>query len=214
LYSGLTIMNIIPENQINFKKRLLAMLAAAAIQWIYVPASLRTSGGFMPKLPIDVFPVEPLWVIPYVLCFPLWVGGTLWAISKMDDRLFRALFNACIFTFSIGVTIFIFLPTYVIHPILPGIDVWTLALKYIYVVGGSYAALPSGHIYMTTLLALFFSRWYPGQWLLWLLVFLTVVFSTLFTGQHYLLDVVAGAMLGWLGYHFGLWRAGLVQSSK
>jgi membrane-associated phospholipid phosphatase len=102
----------------------------------------------------------------------------------------------------------------VIHPVLNETDIWSRLLQYVYVVGGSYAALPSAHIYMTTLLSLFFSAWYLRQRLLWLLIYWVVVFSTLFTGQHYILDIVAGTALAWLGYRFGLWYAGPAQPFK
>jgi membrane-associated phospholipid phosphatase len=32
-----------------------------------------------------------------------------------------------------------------------------------------------------------------------------VCLSTLFTGQHYILDVVTGLMLGFTGYYAGFW---------
>jgi membrane-associated phospholipid phosphatase len=79
---------------------------------------------------------------------------------------------------------------------------------------GRYDAFPSGHIYITTLLALFFSRWYPRQKLLWFLILVIVSFSTLFTGQHYILDVIGGYAVAFSGYHFGLWWTGFLPSQK
>ncbi len=63
------------ENTISLGKRLLWAALIWAIQLIYLPTSARESGGIKPKLPIDVFPLWPIWVIPYVLCYPLWFAG-------------------------------------------------------------------------------------------------------------------------------------------
>lgn len=66
--------------------------------------------------------------------------------------------------------------------------------------------------FSTTLLALFFCRWYPRQTLLWILILVIVSLSTLFTGQHYILDVLGGYAVAYNGYHFGLWWAGFVST--
>jgi membrane-associated phospholipid phosphatase len=79
---------------------------------------------------------------------------------------------------------------------------------------GRYDAFPSGHIYITTLLALFFSHWYPRQKLAWILILVIVSLSTLFTGQHYILDVLGGYAVAFSGYRFGLWWTGFLPDQK
>jgi membrane-associated phospholipid phosphatase len=78
-------------------------------------------------------------------------------------------------------------------------------LRTIQVAGGTHAALPSAHNYITMLIASFAIHSYPRQRLLWSAVVVIVALSTLFTGQHYILDVVAGLAVGWAGFRFGLW---------
>jgi membrane-associated phospholipid phosphatase len=58
---------------------------------------------------------------------------------------------------------------------------------------------------MTTLLALFYSLWYPRQKWIWMSILAIVCLSTLFTGQHYILDVVTGLALGIAGFYAGFW---------
>jgi membrane-associated phospholipid phosphatase len=186
-------------------KRIALVLAVAAIQSVYIPTSQGGNGGYMPKLPWDVFPVYPIWVVVYVMCFPLWLFCMIWSIWKMEGRLFRALIAASFFTVSIGIATFIIFPTYVDLPQVVGTDLLSSFLRQVQESGGEYDALPSGHLYITTLLALFFSRWYPRTRLPWLGIVILVALSTLFTGQHYILDVVGGIFLGWLGYKLGLW---------
>lgn len=181
---------------------------------IYVPTSNRISGGLEPRLPIDVFPIWAIWVLPYVLCYALWFTGAVWAVRKMEDRLFRAFVIACIVTFSIGSSTFVFFPTYVRQATFHGSDIFTMLLRFIHEHWGRYDAFPSGHVYITTLFALFFSRWYPRQKILWISTLVIVMFSTLFTGQHYILDVIGGYSIALIGYHFGLWWAGFYPEQK
>lgn len=203
-------------SELNLKvgKRLLLLLLACCIQTIYIPTSNGLSGGIEPKLPIDVFPIWPIWVVPYVLCYLLWAAGILWVVRKMEDRLFKAFIAACLLTFTIGVSTFIFFPTYVQAGTFVGNDIFTALLRSIHENWGRYDAFPSGHVYITTLLTLFFSRWYPRYKLLWIVVLVIVALSTLFTGQHYILDVIGGYCVALLGYHFGLWWAGFYPTQK
>ena len=199
---------------ISLYTRILLVFLACCIQAIYVPTSFRTSGGIEPKLPIDIFPVWPVWVVPYLLCHPVWFFSLVWIILKMEERLFRATVAACFLTFAVGTTTFIFFPTYVKAPTLEGDNIFVLLLDIIYKNWGRYDAFPSGHVYITTLLALFYNRWYPNKKFLWTSIVIVVSLSTLFTGQHYIIDVLGGLVVAFAGYHFGLWWAGFLPNQK
>ena len=187
------------------KKRITLVVGALLIQFIYTPTSLFLTGGIEPKLPIDIFPLWIIWVIPYALCYPLWAAALVWLICKMDEGMFRKTIAGLFFACSLGISIFILFPTYVIQPELHGADILTNLLRSIQIAGGDHDALPSAHIYSTVLLALFYNDWYPRFKWLWLFIVVIVSLSTLFTGQHYIADVLAGYLTGWLGYRFGLW---------
>ena len=186
------------------------MVLACGIQLTYLPTSFRTTGGVEPKLPLDIFPLWPIWVLPYILCYPLWLGSITWIILKMEARLFRAWLAACVVTFVIANAIFVFFPTYVRQMTIQGNDIFNILLRMLHEEGGRYSAFPSGHVYITTLLSLFFSRWYPRQKFLWIVILLLVSLSTLYTGQHYILDVLGGYGLALAGYYFGLWWTGFI----
>jgi membrane-associated phospholipid phosphatase len=198
----------------TLSKRIWLVLLVCCIEMIYIPTSSQVRGGIEPKLPIDIFPVWPIWVLPYVLCYLLWVFALVWVILKMEDRLFRAFIVACLLTFAMGVGTFIFFPTYVKAAIIEGNDIFSSLLRFIHQNLGRYDAFPSGHIYITTLLVLFYGRWYPRQKLLWALILIIISLSTLFTRQHYILDVVGGYVVAAAGYHFGLWWAGFYPAQK
>ncbi len=186
-------------------KRLPWVMAVIAIQFVYFPTSQVASGGIEPKLPIDVFPVYPVWIVPYVLCYPLWLFGIFWALFKLDARSFRAGIAAALFTVSVGALTFIFFPTYVVLPAITGADIFSDMLRWVQSAGGTHAALPSAHNYMTMLMSAFAIHFYPRQRWFWIAVIVIVALSTLFTGQHYILDVLAGLGLGWVGVRFGRW---------
>ena len=175
---------------------------------IYIPTSNRVSGGIEPRLPFDIFPVWPVWVLPYVLCYLLWFAGILWIIFRTEDLSFRSFVASCALTFTLGARTFLFFPTYVRAAPVGGNDIFSDLLRIIHEDWGRYDALPSGHVYITTLLTLSFIRWYPRQKLVWILVLMIVSLSTLFTGQHYILDVLGGYLVALAGYHFGLWWTG------
>lgn len=187
-------------------KRFLLVALIVLIQMIYFPTSERAMGGFEPRLPIDIFPIWSIWVLPYLLCYLLWVVSFLWAIFKMEDQMFRSFVIAFIFTCTVAVLIFLAFPTYVRPFPIPGTDIFSSLLRTIHQDWGRYNALPSGHIYITTLLALFYIRWYPHTRSMWALIVVIVSFSTLFTGQHYVADLFGGLLIAVLGYHVGLKR--------
>ena len=202
------------EISLSLGKRVWLILLVCCVQMIYIPTSNRVEGGIEPKLPIDIFPVSAMWVLPYVSCYLLWFASFIWILYKVEDRAFRSFIAACMLTFSLGGLTFIFFPTYVPAAVITGNDIFTNVLRMIHESWGRYAALPSGHVYITTLLALFYSRWYPRYKPIWIVILVVVSLSTLFTAQHYILDVIAGYLVALAGYHFGLWWTGISSVPK
>lgn len=195
-------------------KRVFWILVISAVECLYFPINSGVKGGIAPRTQLDVFPIIPIWVVPYLLCYPFWIFSLIWVVLKMDEKNFKAIIAACLLSFSMGVATFILFPTYVIPPQLESKGVFVDLLRSVYVFAGGYNAFPSGHVYITTLMALFFSRCYPRQRWMWAAIVAIVSLSTLFTGQHYLVDVFGGLFVALVGYHFGLWWAGLLPASK
>jgi membrane-associated phospholipid phosphatase len=191
---------------ISLKKRLALVSIPIILQLLYLPTSRYLTGGIIPRIDLDgLIPIWPVWVVPYMLVWPIWIAAYGWAAFKMPGRLFRVAVVSATFTIGVGMTIFMLFPTYVTRSALLGDDFFTNALRYVYAHDGSYDAAPSGHVYMTTLLALFYSLWYPRYKWLWMSILVIVCLSTVFTGQHYIMDVVTGLALGIIGYYAGFW---------
>ncbi|HSK67343.1 MAG TPA: phosphatase PAP2 family protein, partial [Anaerolineales bacterium] len=100
--------------------------------------------------------------------------------------------------------IFIAFPTYVKEATFAGSDIFSVLLRFIHENWGRYNAFPSGHIYITALLAFFYSRWHPLQRTMWIVILLIVSLSTLFTAQHYIVDIPGGLLVAWIGYALSL----------
>jgi membrane-associated phospholipid phosphatase len=185
--------------------RLGMTLLVAGIASLYFPLNRKLTGGFNLSTRLDAWvPLWPVWVVPYLMCLPFWAGGLIWAAWKMDERLFHSFVSACLFVLSSAVLLFYFFPTYVKRPVLISGN-WTMRiLQMVYQHDGDYNAFPSGHVYQTSLICLFYNHLYPNYSWLWIGIVVIVTLSTLFTRQHNLTDPLGGLAIAWLGYRFGL----------
>jgi membrane-associated phospholipid phosphatase len=190
----------------NNLKRLIWCALVFGIQALYFPLNRFLQGGMEFKTAFDDdVPLWPIWVMPYVLIYGWWVVASFWAVWRMEERLYEAFFIASAFVSVSAMTIFTIFPTYVVRPALSGGDWSTQILNLIYSRDYAYNAFPSGHVYVTTLIALFWSRWFPKWRWLWTTTVVVIVLATLFTHQHYLPDPIGGLALAWFGYRVGLW---------
>ena len=190
----------------NNLKRLIWCALLFGIQALYFPLNRFLQGGIEFKTALDKYiPTWSIWVVPYTLVCIWWIVAYLWAAQRMEDRLYEAFFIASAVVSVSALTIFTVFPTYVVRHPLPGADWTAQLLNGIYASDSMYNAFPSGHVYITTLIALFWSRWFPRWRWLWIATVVIVALATLFTHQHYLPDPIGGLVLAWFGYRIGLW---------
>jgi len=190
----------------NNLKRLIWCALVFGIQALYFPLNHFLKGGMEFKTAFDdLVPLWPVWVVPYMLICIWWLVAAIWAVARMEEHLYEAFFIASAFVSVTALTIFTVFPTYVVRPVLPGTDWPTQLLNWIYSTDHMYNAFPSGHVYITTLIALFWSRWFPQWRWVWAATVVIVALATLFTHQHYLPDPIGGLVLAWFGYRIGLW---------
>lgn len=190
-------------------ERLGGLLALGAVELLYFPINRLAQGGMSTRWPAldDLIPLWPAWVVPYLLSVVWWNGCFVWAAWKMGEANWRALVRGAIVVMLSSYLVYLVWPTYVVRQPVPG-DGWAAELlRAVYAHDRTYNALPSGHTYSAVLIALFWSHWLPRWRWLWIGSAAVVILSTLFTGQHHLLDPLGGALVGYLGYRFGLWAA-------
>jgi membrane-associated phospholipid phosphatase len=157
-------------------------------------------------LPIDDFvPFWPIWVVPYLMSLIWWLACFIWAAVDMEAWRYIALVAGAVFTMVTSYFVYIFYPTYVIRPEVVANDWASELVRILYANDRLYNAFPSGHTYTTMLILFFWWNWKPGYRVLWLLISVMIVLSTLFTGQHNLADPIGGVIWATLGYLFGMW---------
>jgi membrane-associated phospholipid phosphatase len=188
------------------KYRLGMIILIAGAAGLYFPLNRTLTGGFNLSTPLDAWiPLWPVWVVPYLLCLPAWVGGLIWAAWRMDERLFRSFVSAGLFVLLSATLFYYVFPTYVQRPVVTGNSWAAQLLQMVYHNDKAYNAFPSGHVYQTTLMSLFYNRLYPHHQWFWTGIVVIVALSTLFTHQHYLTDPFGGLAIAWLGYRFGMY---------
>ena len=181
--------------------RLGILILIIGIQSLYAPLNQNLSGGIAPFLWLDaLIRLHPIWVFPYLLALPIWVVSLIWGTIRMDARTYRIMAVAALIAVIVGVTTYAVFPTYVIRPEITSQTLGSNLLRWVYAHDQPYNALPSSHVYLTLLCGLLWMRWKPRGRLIWLAGVLTICLSTLFTKQHYLLDVICGALLAGLAY--------------
>jgi membrane-associated phospholipid phosphatase len=164
----------------------------------------QLGGGTTFEIWLDHYiPLWPIWAAPYSLALVWWGVAILWAHLKMEDTHYTAFVIAWVITCLIGYGIFVFYPNYMVRPEVAGVGLTAWSIRFIYTVDRTYNAFPSMHVWLTVLITLFWGRWKPGwRWLLWTST-LIIGLSTLFTGQHWIMDVIGGALLAAGGYCLG-----------
>jgi membrane-associated phospholipid phosphatase len=189
----------------NKLKRLIWCALLFGIQMMYFPLNRYLQGGIEFRTPLDDhIPLLPIWIVPYGLACCWWVAAYLWATWRMDEQMYEAFFIASAVMQVSALLIFTLFPTYVTRATLPASDWSAHLLNWVYTNDYAYNAFPSGHVYITTLIALFWSRWFPHLRWLWYSTVVLVGLATLFTQQHYLPDPLGGLGLAWLSYRIGL----------
>lgn len=159
----------------------------------------------------DLIPVVPVFIVIYVYSFIFWLCGPM-AVSLTKKRNF---INFCIYmllAYFIGFLFFAFVPTYM-DRVAEGLmkvgenkDVFSKLLFMIYQADGSEMAfnlMPSYHCLISA--CCYFgvkdqeeiSKGFQNYSLIMTIL---ICISTLFTKQHYIIDVVLGLFVAWLSY--------------
>jgi len=158
----------------------------------------------------DWVPFWPLWVWIYSgLYYPVIL---LLVFTQTSFRSFNYTAFSYLVLLAMQFTVFFFLPVRI-----P--DRWrdydansSLSLRmlaFVHRFDKMSNSIPSMHVSVATLTALHLHSTLPqgwGDWLLLVYLFPALIAaSALFTKQHYLADVLPGAVFGWIAYHFTTW---------
>jgi membrane-associated phospholipid phosphatase len=180
----------------------ISMVALASIIPVYLLIGHMTPGRtvYAPTIWLDrAVPAEPAWSLVYLSLF---LAALLPVFVIHQRELVRRTVNAFLATWLTAYVFFVAYPT--IGPRPPGhitgdnFSAWLL--QGIYASDVRYNCFPSLHVAQCFLAALACSRIHLGVGAVAGVWATLVGISTLFTKQHFALDVVSGALLAYLAY--------------
>jgi membrane-associated phospholipid phosphatase len=185
----------------NRYHRLILFIFLLLVVLLYFPINQEVMGGRLLKSSLDKYvPFLPVFVYPYLFALFWWSACSIWAFSKMDQRRLITFIVAVIISSLTAYLIYIFFPTHVIRPEFENNGLSRILLGYVYEFDRPYNTFPSGHTYFTTLIFLFWQEWKPGQKTLWAIITVTILASTLFVHQHYIIDLIGGIGLAGIAF--------------
>lgn len=175
--------------------------------YILIPAWWPPRIRHVPELGLDrVWPLVPVWAIVYGALYLFLILLPIFVVRSQD--LIRRTVHAYLLIWITAYGCFFFAyPTTAPRPDLvsgEGFAVW--GLRALYSADPPYNCFPSLHVAHSLVSALAVSRVHRRLGMIALLCATLVALSTLFTKQHYVLDVVAGAALAGVAYGIFLAR--------
>jgi membrane-associated phospholipid phosphatase len=179
----------------------ISMVALFAIIPIYLYIGVLVHGGIVhvPELALDrMVPVQPEWSVIYGSLF---LAALLPVFVVHQQELVRRTILAYLTVWLFSYVCFLAYPTIGPRPakvIGEGFFVW--ALRAIYSSDVRYNCLPSLHVAQCFLAALTCYRVHRGVGAVAGVWAFLVGLSTLYTKQHYVLDVIAGMLLAYVAY--------------
>ena len=167
--------------------------------YIFIGNSLAGRAAHVPELALDrAIPLSPVWSVAYA---SLILAALLPAFVLHQQELIQRTVKAFLFAWLFSYAVFLAYPTYTPRPAEvteQGFFPWVMVA--IYSTDVEYNCLPSLHVAQCFLAAFAchkVNRPVGHVAFVWAAL---VALSTLFTKQHYVLDVITGGLLGWLGY--------------
>ena len=149
-------------------------------------------------LPLDgQIPLIEEFILIYFGCYIFWFGGLFFMACQSSERFFN-FFARVLVCLIIAFCCFIFLPLEITRPVVEGEGFFKDAVRFLYTIDEPYNLFPSLHCFFNWIIYVQIrgKKEYSLALRLFSCVFSLAVFaSTLFTRQHFLLDVVAGVLL-------------------
>ncbi len=161
----------------------------------------RFSGEFgytFHHLPVDAWiPFKPSWVWVYLFYYPVCFFPLLLRPVRDTPSVFLKTATGFGIQFFLSCGLFLLLPFQVVHPILPA-GLSNDIITSLYKMDMGFNSFPSLHVANITFVSILFWRFGSARWArLVTFISIAIACSTLFVKQHYVVDVLFGALLGW-----------------
>lgn len=167
--------------------------------YLYIGHLVRGRILHVPALALDgALPIVPAWSFVYL---SLILAAILPVLVVHQQELVRRTINAFLAIWLFSYVVFLVYPTIASRPEkYPGEGFAAWGLRVVYSIDHSYNCFPSLHVAQCFLAALACYRVHRGVGAAALVWAFLVGVSTLYTKQHYALDAIAGAIIGYVAY--------------
>ena len=168
--------------------------------YVFIPELMHGRTRHVPELALDrVMPLQPAWALVYG---PLYLFLIILPVLvvRQQEHIRRTVF-AYLMVWIVAYVCFLVYPTVAPRPtevIGQGFGVWGLRL--LYSADPPYNCFPSLHVAHSFVSALTCYRVHRETGIAAVLCASLVAVSTLYSKQHYILDVIAGLFLAWVAY--------------
>ena len=167
--------------------------------YLYIGAVVSHGSLHAPELPLDrALPLLPAWSLIY---WSLFLAALLPVFVVHQHELVRRVIWAYLFIWLVAYAFFLIYPTAAPKRASPtDADFFNWVLRSIYASDVKYNCFPSLHVAQCFLASLTCYRVHRGLGAVTGVWASLVALSTLFTKQHYVLDVIAGTLLAYVAY--------------
>lgn len=183
------------------------LLFALVPFYVLIPEFLPPRTRHVPELALDrALPLVPSWAIVYGALYLFLILLPIFVV-RQDELIRRTVYAYLLIWITAYVFFFVVYPTAAPRPDKvsgEGFAVW--GLRALYSSDPPYNCFPSLHVAHSFVSALACSRVHRRLGIIAMISATLVAFSTLFTKQHYVLDLVAGVFLAFVAYGIFLRR--------
>lgn len=179
----------------------MVLLVSLVPFFIFIPELLPPHTRYAPELALDrAVPLMPVWALVYGALYLFLILLPIF-IVRQDEQIQRTVFAYLLIWITAYVFFFFVYPTVAPRPakvIGEGFAMW--GLRALYGSDPPYNCFPSLHVAHSFVSALTCYRVHRGLGIVATICATLVAVSTLFTKQHYVLDVIAGVLLAFVAY--------------
>jgi membrane-associated phospholipid phosphatase len=179
----------------------MVLLVSLVPLYIFIPALWPPETRYVPELPLDrAVPLIPGWALVYGALYVFLILLPIFVV-RHDALIRRTVYGYLLIWLAAYVFFFFLYPTVAPRPsrvIGEGFAMW--GLRILYASDPPYNCFPSLHVAHSFVSALSSLRVHRGLGIVATICASLVAVSTLFTKQHYILDVVAGVLLALVAY--------------
>lgn len=177
----------------------MVLLVALVPLYIFIPELMPPETRHLPELPLDrALPLIPAWALVYGALYLFLILLPIFVVRD-DEHIRRTVFAYLLIWISAYLFFFIFYPTAAPRParvIGEGFAMW--GLRALYGSDPPYNCFPSLHVAHSFVSALTVVPVHRGVGVFAVFSAILVAMSTLFTKQHYVVDVIAGVFLAFV----------------